>query len=57
MNIVFLPLVSVLFLIDLGFILWSMALINFLGTENLKGEDRIVWAIVIVFTGLIGAIL
>lgn len=56
LDIVFLPLVSIVFLIGVGFILWIIALISFLGTENME-DDRIVWAIIIVFTGPIGAIL
>jgi len=56
LDIVFLPLVSIVFLIGVCFILWIIALISFLGTENME-DDRIVWAIIIVFTGPIGAIL
>ena len=55
-DIIFLPMVSILFLAILSFILWIIALINFLGTENM-GDERVVWAIVIVFTGPIGAVL
>jgi hypothetical protein len=55
-NIIFLPFISILFLMLLGFFLWLAALISFLGTENM-GEDRVVWALVILFTGPIGAIL
>ncbi|MHA1227910.1 MAG: PLDc N-terminal domain-containing protein [Candidatus Hodarchaeales archaeon] len=37
-------------------IVWLVALVDFLKTENMD-EDRVVWAIVIVFAGPIGAIL
>ena len=37
-------------------VIWIAALINFLKTENM-GDDRVVWAIILVFTGIIGAIL
>ncbi|MFW9904463.1 MAG: PLDc N-terminal domain-containing protein [Candidatus Thorarchaeota archaeon] len=56
MNLIFIPFISILFLILLGFFLWLVALISFLGTENM-GEDRVVWALVILFTGPIGALL
>lgn len=36
--------------------LFVAALVTFLGTEDM-GDDRIVWAIIIVFAGPIGAIL
>ncbi|MFX1515338.1 MAG: PLDc N-terminal domain-containing protein [Promethearchaeota archaeon] len=55
-NIIFLPLFGILFLALLSLVLWIMALISFLQTENM-GNDRVVWAIVIVFTGPIGAVL
>jgi hypothetical protein len=37
-------------------VLFVAALVTFLNTENM-GDDRVVWAIVIVLTGPIGSIL
>ncbi len=39
-----------------GILLFVAALVTFLNTENM-GDDRVVWAIIIVLTGPIGSIL
>ncbi len=46
----------IIFLTLGGLGLFVAALVTFLNTENM-GDDRVVWAIIIVFTGPIGAIL
>lgn len=41
----------------LGFIIWIWALVHMLTNTKLQGTDKIVWAIVIVFLNVLGAIL
>jgi heme/copper-type cytochrome/quinol oxidase subunit 2 len=41
----------------LGFIIWIWALVHMLTNTQLQGTDKIVWAIVIVFLNVLGAIL
>jgi len=41
----------------LGFIIWIWALIHMLTNQRIQGTDKIVWAIVIVFLSVLGAIL
>ena len=51
------PIFFLIILLSLGgFVLFVAALVTFLNTENM-GDDRVVWAIIIVFTGPIGGIL
>ncbi|MHA1971709.1 MAG: PLDc N-terminal domain-containing protein [Candidatus Hodarchaeales archaeon] len=53
-----LPLIMLMILVMVLVIstIWIMSLVDFLKTENMD-EDRVVWAIVIVFAGLVGSIL
>jgi hypothetical protein len=41
----------------LGFFIWILALIHMLTNQKIQGTDKIVWAIVIVFLNVLGAIL
>ena len=41
----------------LGFVIWIWALIHMLTNQRIQGTDKIVWAIVIVFLNVLGAIL
>jgi hypothetical protein len=41
----------------LGFFIWIWALIHMLTNQKIQGTDKIVWAIVIVFLNVLGAIL
>ena len=41
----------------LGFLIWIWALIHMLTSRRIQGTDKIVWAIVIVFLNILGAIL
>ena len=52
----FLPLVF-LGVVILGFFIWIWALIHMLTNQTLQGTEKIVWAIVIVFLNVLGAIL
>ena len=53
------PLASIALLLfaALGFIIWIWALVHMLTNNTLQGTDKIVWAIVIVFLSVLGAIL
>jgi len=52
----FLPFVF-LGVVILGFFIWIWALIHMLTNQTLQGTEKIVWAIVIVFLNVLGAIL
>ena len=41
----------------MGTILWIWALIDCLSNESSEGNDKIVWALVIILTHLLGAII
>ena len=51
------PILVIALIIGVGlFIFWLVALVNYLNTSNM-GEDRVVWALILVFLGPIGAFL
>lgn len=41
----------------LGFLIWVLALIHMLTNQSIQGTDKIVWALVIIFLNVLGAIL
>jgi hypothetical protein len=49
--------ITVLFIYTISFILWTWTLIDCLKYETDNGSTRFVWAIVIIITYMIGALL
>jgi len=41
----------------LGFVIWVWALVHMLTNQAIQGTDKIVWALVVIFLNILGAIL
>jgi len=57
-SLVFLPFLIVIFVIVIGFLaLWIWAIIDCATNDYLKDNDKIVWILVVVLVGWVGAII
>ena len=55
MVVVFVPLIFVLAVVALVF--WIRMLVDCAANEPAEGNDKVVWVLIIIFAGLIGALI